>query len=258
VLDQSEQSQRVRVVTQNLWARFGVWHERRAVLVEGLRELRPDIVAFQEAIKTEGYDQVVDLLGSDYHVAHHSNREADGSGSSIASRWPLAAVHELDLRLTPRTAGFPCGALIAEIEIPDAIGTLLFVNHKPNFQSPLEYERELQAVTTARFVEKLVRGRDLHVVLAGDQDAVPEAVSIRFWSGRQSVDGTSVCYRDAWESAHPHDSGPTFVPQRNPLVNSENWPGDVARRIDYVFVRCRDHGPTLRIAGCEQIFDEPL
>jgi hypothetical protein len=28
---------------------------------------------------------------------------------------------------------------------------------------------------------------------------------------------TSVCYRDAWESAHPVDPGHTFSP-RNPLV----------------------------------------
>jgi hypothetical protein len=39
----------------------GVWEERRAVLVEGLRGLRPDLIAFQEAIVGDGYDQECDL-----------------------------------------------------------------------------------------------------------------------------------------------------------------------------------------------------
>ena len=45
---------RVRVVTPNLWGRRGAWAERRSVLAEGLRELRPDLVAFQEAVVNDG------------------------------------------------------------------------------------------------------------------------------------------------------------------------------------------------------------
>jgi hypothetical protein len=47
----------VRMLTLNLWGKNGVWEERRAVLVEGLRRLRPDLIAFQEAIVGDGYDQ---------------------------------------------------------------------------------------------------------------------------------------------------------------------------------------------------------
>jgi hypothetical protein len=42
------------------------------------------------------------------------------------------------------------------------------------------------------------------------------------------------------------------------LVTSGNWPLELGRRIDYVMVRCTDHGPTLYIAACERIFDEPI
>jgi hypothetical protein len=35
----------VRVATLNLWGWRGVWEEHRRVLVEGFRELRPDLVA---------------------------------------------------------------------------------------------------------------------------------------------------------------------------------------------------------------------
>jgi hypothetical protein len=62
-------------------------------------------------------------------------------------------------------------------------------------------------------------GRDLPVILAGDFDATPDSSSIRFWSGRQSLDGTSVAYQDAWEAVHPGEAGHTFTP-RNPLVRA--------------------------------------
>ena len=35
-------------------------------------------------------------------------------------------------------------------------------------------------------------------------------------------------------------------------------PLELCRRIDYVFVRCGDHGPTLDVSACARIFDEPV
>src|SRR5215216_4844640 len=92
----------VRVATLNLWGRHGAWDERRSALVDGLRELQPDIIAFQEAVVTDGYDQVADLLGASYHVAHQAGREAEGTGLSIASRWEVREVWEETLHVTPR------------------------------------------------------------------------------------------------------------------------------------------------------------
>jgi endonuclease/exonuclease/phosphatase family metal-dependent hydrolase len=263
----------MRVVTQNLWgwyyplegrgvgrarpgaARPAAWSARRSVLAEGLRVLDPDLAAFQEVIHHDAYDQVTDLLGPGYEVAHQSGREADGSGVSIASRWPLGEVHEVDLQVTPRTADFPCTALVAEVQAPPPIGPLLFVNHKPNFELALEHERGLQALATASHLERLAAGRDVHVVVAGDFDATPDAASTRFWRGRQSLGHTSVCYRDAWEHTHPDDPGHTFTPA-NPMVADGTWPLERGRRIDYILVRCADHGPSLDITTCARIFDQ--
>jgi endonuclease/exonuclease/phosphatase family metal-dependent hydrolase len=223
-------------------------------------------VAFQEAIVGEGYDQVTDILGPSYHVAHQADREEgrggdieDGQGISIASRWPLGGVLELDLNVTPRTADFACGTIIAEVLAPEPVGQLLFANHLPNWQLTFEHERELQTVIAARAIEEICEGRDgLHVVLAGDLDATPDAASVRFLHGRQSLGGMSVCYRDAWGSTHPREAGHTFTAE-NPLVTAENWDWELelGRRIDYVMVRCSDHGPTLDVRACQRIFDEP-
>jgi endonuclease/exonuclease/phosphatase family metal-dependent hydrolase len=151
--------------------------------------------------------------------------------------------------------GFACVTLAAEVQAPEPIGPLLFVYHNPSWQLAYEYERELQAVAAARFIEKFVGNRTMHIVLAADLDADPAAASARFWTGRQALDGMSVCYRDAWESTHPGEPGHTFTPD-NPLMIGEDWP---FRRIDYIFVRCGDHvGPTLMVSGCNRIFDEPV
>jgi endonuclease/exonuclease/phosphatase family metal-dependent hydrolase len=256
----------VRVATLNLWGRRGEWDERRRVLVEGFRALDPDLVALQEAVVTDRYDQVTDVLGEGYHLAHQIDRQPgdddaeDGQGISIASRWPLGEVWEPDLNVTPRTADFACGAVIAEVFAPEPIGPLLFVNHLPNWQLTHERERELQTAIVGRLIEEIAEGRDLrHIILAGDLDATPEASSVRFWRGLQSLGGLSVCYRDAWGSTHPDEPGHTFTAE-NPLVTAENWDWalELGRRIDHIMVRCSAHGPTLDIRVCERIFAEPI
>jgi endonuclease/exonuclease/phosphatase family metal-dependent hydrolase len=247
------------VLTLNLWGTAGAWAERRAVLRDGLRRLRPDLVGFQEAIKTDEHDTAAEVIGGEYRVVYQATGLiGDGNSVAIASRWPVRDVREVGQQLTPRTADFPATTLVAEVEAPDPIGTLLFANHLPSWKPELELERELQTVAAARLVEELVSRRRMHVVLAGDLDAVPDASSIRFLRGLQSLGGTSVCYRDAWESAHPGEPGDTFA-LRNPLVMEES---DVrqerSRRIDYVFVRCDEDGPTLEISACALAFAEPV
>jgi hypothetical protein len=45
---------------------------------------------------------------------------------------------------------------------------------------------------------------------------------------------------------------------RNPLVSDSRAQLAPGRRIDYVFVRCDDKGPTLEVSGCSRAFDEPI
>jgi endonuclease/exonuclease/phosphatase family metal-dependent hydrolase len=122
----TEAAPAIRVLTLNLWGVRGDWSSRREVLRTGLRAPRPDLLALQETIVTDSYDQVRDLLGAEYHVVHQRDREPDGQGVSLASRWPMRHVEELDLNVSERTADFACTTLLAEIDSP--IGPLLLVN----------------------------------------------------------------------------------------------------------------------------------
>lgn len=247
----------MRVVTQNLLGKHEDWPSRRPALATGLAELDPDLVLLQEAILTDELDQAAVLLGDGYHFAHHDLREPDGSGITIASRWPLGAVREIDLHVGARTADFKASALVADVLWPDGDLPLLLVNHKPSYRTDVELERELQTVTTARFVEAIVERTGQHVVLGGDLDAVPGSASIRFWRGLQSLHGMSVSYRDAWELTHGAEPGHTFAPSANPLI-SYRWGADLDRRIDYLFTWCGKHGPRMAIRHCARTFDRPI
>ena len=72
--------------------------------------------------------------------------------------------------------------------------------------------------------------------------------------------GVNVCYQDAWEAAHrgePEErTGDTFT-RRNPLVARGEMPLEPGRRIDYILLRCSDHGPMLEVRSCERVFDQP-
>jgi endonuclease/exonuclease/phosphatase family metal-dependent hydrolase len=244
----------------NLFGHDGDWPARREVLRAGLARLGPDVVALQEAIVHDGYDQAADLLGPGYHLAHQTRGLlGDGRhhGASVASRWPILDVHEVDLHLTPRTGNYSCGTVIAELAAPASLGRLLVVSHGPSWAWWAEAERELQALAVVRRIEELVAGQPAHVVVGGDFNATPDTASMWFWTGRRSLDGTSTAYRDCWESVHGTEPGLTFEP-RNPLSAIDEPGLDRGRRIDYLLVRCGDHGPTLRIADCRRVFDEPV
>jgi endonuclease/exonuclease/phosphatase family metal-dependent hydrolase len=236
----------------NVWARFGDWPARRDVLKRCLAELKPDLVAFIEVIVLDGYDEAADIAdGLGMHIVHQVNRTPDGAGIAVASRLPVRAVHEMDLHVAERPRDFPAGALLVEVDAGGA--PLLFVNHMPSWQVDQENEREVQTVMVARKIGELGLER---VVVAGDMDADPSSSSIRFWTGRQPLDGMSVCYRDAWEAKHPGERGETFTPDENPLVADPDWP---FRRIDYVLVRCGIHGgPVLPIVSCERFLDHAV
>ena len=248
----------VRVATVNLFAHHGDWERRREALRRSLRALDADVLALQEAIVDDGYDMARELLGDGYEVVHQrEGLVGDGRhhGSSVASRWPVLAATEVDLHLTPRTADYSAGTVLARVDSP--VGPLVVGSHGNSWAWWAERERELQAVAVVRAVEELLADRPAHVVLGGDFNAEPHTSSMRFLTGRTSLDGVSTAYRDVWESVHGDAHGYTFDP-RNPLTAIDEPGLDRGRRIDYLLVGCGDHGPTLRILDAGLAVHQPV
>lgn len=251
----------LRVATLNLFGIRADWTKRRDVLRAGFAALKPDLVSLQEVIKTSDYDQARDVLGDDYHFAHHRVRLDDGQGDSIASRWPITAVRQLDVPHREQVSATPLSStLLARIDVPHPIGAvLLLANHATEFELHREVDREHQTVVIAGLLEREAAANQAHIIVAGDLNADPGAASIRYWTGAQSLQRSSVCYRDAWATLHPSEAGHTFTPENTLTVTAENglWALEPGRRIDYVLVRCNAYGPTLRIGNCRRIFDQP-
>jgi endonuclease/exonuclease/phosphatase family metal-dependent hydrolase len=249
----------LRVLTLNLWGTSGDWAKRRAAIAAGVRALDPDLIALQEVVKTQKRDTAAEVVGEGYSLHHQTiGRHGGELCIAIACRWPVAEVREIDHERTPRMRDFPVGTLLAEVKAPRAVGPLLFVNHLPAWELAHELERERQTVAAARLIEEIVSERPMHVVLAGDLDAVPEAASIRFLRGLQSIDGVSVCFRDAWEAVGPGEVGHTFTTDNPLMLEDSEVRQELNRRIDYIFVRCDEYGPTLGITSCSLAFDRPL
>ncbi len=250
----------LRVLTFNVLAlEHASGSKRSEVIRRGLAEYQPDVVALQEVTRTPGADQALDLLGSWPSIVDHPNPSSNGVGACLGSRWPLGRVDTLDLHISDGAEGLPwAGAVAVEVLAPAPLGPLLVVHHKPNWQLNREHVREQQALVSARWIEQLVRDRvSLPVVVLGDFDAGPDAASTRFWTGRQSLEGTSVRYEDAWEAVHQGEPGHTFTP-RNPLVRGGEMPLERGRRIDHILVRSGAHGPLLQVADCRVVFDQPV
>lgn len=246
----------LRVLTCNIYNTSADWELRRPVLINAIRQLSPDLIALQETVLTSGYDQARDVLGDGYQLVNSRARLSGSWGASLASRWPVRNVHELDQAVSPRAEPW-CTTMIAEIDAPAPVGPLLFVNHFQSAHVAQELEREQQALLAAQAIERLIAEQDRHAILTGDLNAGPEAASVRFLMGRQSLAGTSVCYLNAWDRVHPGEPGHTFT-NRSPLVADahSDWP---SQRLDHILLRFGEGGgPSLDITGCEVVFDHPV
>ena len=244
----------VRLNTHNIYARRADWPRRRELLVDGIAQLRPDIVLFQEEVLTPDYDQTADIVGPGWNIVHSAGRsEQESSGISVASRWPVHLVEELDLTAGgPPIDEFAWAALFVRVDSPS--GPLLVVNHFPDAAADREGERERQAVMVERRLRDLLADDETPTVLAGDLDAEPDAASVRFLLGRQSLEGESTAFIRAWDVAHPGDPCWTLDPA-NDLV-ATTMPGWPYREIDHILVRCRRDGlASLLVAACERVHD---
>lgn len=256
----------LRVLTMNIWGFTQPYAARQRLLRKGIRRLDPDLMAFQEAGFDKGRHQVAELLdGLGYHFLHqfeHSNSMGfPEDGCCVASRWPMKLAQVLSLQLTKRSRGVPYAALAVNVMAPGPLGRLLFVNAKPSWELSCEREREVQAVALARMVERRSSLEGIPPIIAGDFDATPDCASIRFLTGRQSLDEMSVCYGDTWEQGGDGTEGHTWS-YRNPgaRVSLDRWKVGRRhqRRIDYIFLGWpRYHKRYARVRHCRVELDRP-
>ncbi len=226
----------LRVMTWNLWWRFGPWWQRQGAIEHTLAEVDADVIGIQEVwAETEGANQAKILarrLG--YHYAHPQLRfGANGVAftNAVLSRWPISEVHSIVL---PRADGTPSHRCVVAAEIDAPFGRLVVASTHLDWQFDASADRVAQAAAVARFVDRLRPdpASGFPAVLLGDLNAVPHSDEIRSLTGATAPPVRGLVFTDAWDVAGGNTPGNTWCGS-NPHLADATWPN---RRIDYVLV----------------------
>lgn len=222
----------MRVVTWNIWWRFGPWEARAPGIETTLRRLDADVICLQEVWATTERGQADELAAA---LGYHVVSSADGSdrnllGNAILSRWPI-----LDRAIValPLGGGGPGHRTAVRARIDAPFGPAeVFCTHLA-YQFDESSLRQHQIAEICRFVADTRDNpeTDFPPVLCGDLNAVPTSDEIRSVTGEAPPPVPGLVFTDAW-AAVGRGPGPTWD-DRNPHLRGTSWP---RRRLDYVLV----------------------
>ncbi|MFI5805378.1 endonuclease/exonuclease/phosphatase family protein [Streptomyces sp. NPDC051561] len=238
----------MRVLTWNLWWRFGPWDARRKAILAVLREQRPDVVALQEVWANEE-ENLAGWLARELGFAHwtwarfghpeHWQRRVPGDtsdiGVAILSRWPITEEAVLPL---PAEGAVDNGrvALYASLDSPTG-PVPVFTTHLNSavYDSAV---RCRQVTALAHFVKERGWNGAFGPVVTGDFNAWPDSDEIRLFGGYKTAPPVpKQVFVDAWEYADPAAPRATWD-----STNAYHSPGPSAR-IDYIHLGgVRDNG----------------
>jgi endonuclease/exonuclease/phosphatase family metal-dependent hydrolase len=222
----------VRVVTWNLWWRFGPWEARAAAIEATLRTLAPDIVCLQETWVDDDGSQAGALgaaLGLHATVGEGPRFDGLGFANAVLTRHaPIAA----ETIVLPDEHGEPTHrrATIVAVETGEAAPELVVVSTHLEQRFSRSATRCAQAAALQRRLHE--HHHDNRVVIVGaDLNAQPDADEIRGLDGRR-VPAAPLVLVDSWPMAGDGTPGFTWRGD-NPYLAEANWPN---RRLDYVLV----------------------
>jgi endonuclease/exonuclease/phosphatase family metal-dependent hydrolase len=241
----------LRVVTFNLLTdrdRRTRWAERRALVAEGLAQLRPDLIALQEVLLPDNTAQwLADQLGGySVHLAPKAGRAGGREAIALLSRWPVEAHATLDLLTQNRIAQRLIVSLAGQ-RVAVANGHFYWwVGDRP--------ERARQIRRLVAWLRELPP--ELPVIVCGDFNATPEQVSLQpmyqhLRSAHRVQHGREPDYTAPTPLVHPQ---PLFkrlaMMALSTLANrtTKPWRGT----LDYIFV-----SPHVRVSDCQVALNEP-
>ena len=244
----------MRVVSWNLWWRFGPWQARQDAIAKVLTELSPDVVCAQEVWSEEdGVDQVASLgerLGMSWCRSPERFHQGVSFGNAILSRHPIES-HEVH-RLAPRDGPGHRTAVVARLDTPDGVVPVVCTHLAYLFDQSLLRQEQITQIL-GLVAELQAEGHEHPVILAGDLNAVPTSDEIRLITGERPPPVPGLVMTDAWPQ-RGHGPGHTWS-AANPHVENSTWP---ERRIDYVFVSWPRPRPLGNVVTAELAGTEPV
>jgi endonuclease/exonuclease/phosphatase family metal-dependent hydrolase len=217
----------LRIITWNVWGRYGPWCKREAAIVATLRDASPDIIVLTESW-AKGDDSQCTRLAGPLDLPHHTfsgvaaeEDDAALSGVAIMSRWPIR--HESSL-----TFG---GARVQFAELSGPRGPIQVYGLVMDAWWFDESQARQDAVRELLTHVNKTQDKPAPLFLCGDFNADPDSDEIRMVTGRTTAPVPGLSFCDAWEVAGPPTPGHTWS-NDNPWATQLLWPN---RRIDYIF-----------------------
>jgi endonuclease/exonuclease/phosphatase family metal-dependent hydrolase len=219
----------VRIVTWNVWGRYGEWRQRQAALEAALEGCQPDVICLAESWSTEEATQAETIAGrlGMSHSLFVGDWKVQGwtSGIGVVSRWPIARHEDRSLPGDGDAAGM---VLFAAIDGPR--GPLQVFVAMLDYPLDASARRQAQVRQLCEFVADAASRRHV-TVLCGDFNAAPDSDEIRMLTGRAAGHLPGLVFYDAWEVAGDGSPGITWS-NKNRLAAIGRYPD---RRFDYVF-----------------------
>lgn len=244
---------RLRILTWNIWWRYGPWQSRRPAIVEYLKQLDCDVIALQEVWQDSTTNMAAELAAElGYHHVYYSSMVRDdlGFGNAILSRWPIAQ-EDMTMLSGAEKDGEARLALFAEIDGPR--GRLpIFATHL-NWKFEHSHIRQRQVADLSRFVDS--KGSfSFPPVICGDFNADPGAEEMRMLTGLTACPVEGLVFHDAWIAAG--NAGPGYTwDNANPYAVEVLEPN---RRIDYVLTGWPKERGLGHVLSCEVVTQEPV
>jgi endonuclease/exonuclease/phosphatase family metal-dependent hydrolase len=253
----------VRVLSWNLWWRFGDWERRQEAIAAVLTAERPDVCGLQE-VWTGAEGSQADLLAEQLgmHVAlspspaprrwqQRIGDDTTGIANAVLSRWPITRHTSTPL---PAATGRPAEHTVLHAHLDAPSGPLPFTTTQLESAPDRSATRCAQVREVARVVAaSRVVGHPS--VVTGDLNAEPDSDEVRLLCGSKTTPAApGLVLVDAWRYADPADPGWTWD-RRNPHVASTFEP---SARIDHVLVGVPTAGGAGHVRSARLVGDRPV
>jgi endonuclease/exonuclease/phosphatase family metal-dependent hydrolase len=217
--------------------------QRLPIVADAINDRQPDVVALQEVVKDGSNpslaEQLAGMTGYEWIWEKSYFVGLFDEGLAIISRWPIVWSDSTDLPhvdlwiFTRRVLGGRVQSPHGEIQ--------LFCTHMTT-DDTAEIEAD-QALAVYQFMQ--ANPSPLAGFLAGDMNALPDTLAMRFLRGEASYNGVTGNLIDSWIIANPGDDGFTYSSTRP------------EKRIDYIYL-VPGSEKSAEVDSCELMFTEQV
>jgi endonuclease/exonuclease/phosphatase family metal-dependent hydrolase len=244
----------LRVMTWNLWWRFGPWELRRHAIVDIIRATEPDVLCLQEVwAETDG--SMADILAGEfgYHAVGSASigRSEVGFTNAVLSKWPSSLLADEALPCVDGSPGHR-RVVAASVATPWGRWPIASAHLDHRFDDSAARQRQCGRLLDLAADWRGEPTVDLPAIVGADLNAVPDSAEVRMLTGREAG-AAGIVFSDAWEQVG--DGPGTTWSRTNPYTADTAWPN---RRIDYVLVSWPRPKPignpiTARLVGTEPV-----